>query len=74
LPQLDDMLTQLDKLRDAAAVAPDQQKKTVVDVVAKAQPDIQELINQALAKPGVAEVLKPTLDAFKSKLAALSSA
>jgi hypothetical protein len=73
LPQLDDMVAQLDKLTSAAAQAPDQ-KKAMVEMAAKALPGIQELINKALAKPGVAEVLKPTLDAFKSKLAALAAA
>lgn len=74
LPQLGNMNAQLDKLLEAAAQAPDQQKKIVVDVATKAQPVIQSLMDEALAKPGVADVLKPTLDAFKSKLAALASA
>jgi hypothetical protein len=74
LPQLGNMNAQLDKLLEAAAQAPDQQKKIVVDVATKAQPVIQSLMDKALAKPGVADVLKPTLDAFKSKLAALASA
>jgi len=73
LPQLDDMVAQLDKLANAAALAPDQQKKMVIDIVTKAQPSIKDLMDKALAKPGVADVLKPTLDAFKSKLAALAS-
>ena len=73
LPQLDDMVAQLDKLANAAALAPDQQKKMVIDMVTKAQPSIKDLMDKALAKPGVADVLKPTLDAFKSKLAALAS-
>jgi len=74
LPQLDDVNAQLDKLLKAAALASDQQKKIVVDLATKVQPGIQDLMDKALTKPGVADVLKPTLDIFKSKLAALASA
>jgi hypothetical protein len=74
LPQFNDMVAQLDKLRDAAAQAPDTAKRAMVETVAKAKPGLQDLIDKVLAKPGAAEVLKPTLDAFKSKLDALAPA
>jgi Bacterial protein of unknown function (DUF937) len=74
LPQLNDAVAQLDKLQSAAAQASDEQRKTIAAMVDKAQPGLQNAIDHALATPGVAEVLKPTLDAFKSKLEALGSA
>jgi hypothetical protein len=43
-------------------------------MIDKAQPGLQSAIDKALATPGVADVLKPTLDAFKAKLQALGSA
>src|SRR5262249_45358527 len=56
LPQLNDMVAQLDKLRDAAAQAPGPAKQAMVETIAKAKPGLQSLIDQVLAKPGAAEV------------------
>jgi hypothetical protein len=74
LPQLNDAVAQLGKLQVAAGQASDQEKKTIAAMIDKAQPGLQNAIDKALATPGVADVLKPTLDAFKAKLAALGSA
>jgi hypothetical protein len=74
LPQLNDAVAQLDKLQNAAAQASEQDRKSVAAMIDKAQPGLQNAIDRVLATPGVAEVLKPTLDAFKAKLEALGSA
>jgi hypothetical protein len=74
LPQLNDAVAQLDKLQNAAAQASEQDRKSIAAMIDKAQPGLQSAIDHALATPGVAEVLKPTLDAFKAKLEALGSA
>ena len=74
LPQLNDAVAQLGKLQVAAGQASDQERKTIAAMIDKAQPGLQNAIDKALATPGVADVLKPTLDAFKAKLAALGSA
>jgi hypothetical protein len=73
LPQLNDAVAQLDKLQGAAAQASDQDKKILAAMIGKEQPGLQNAIDKALATPGVADVLKPTLDAFKAKLTALGS-
>jgi Bacterial protein of unknown function (DUF937) len=74
LPQLNDAVAQLGKLQVAAGQASDQERKTIAAMIDKAQPGLQSAIDKALATPGVADVLKPTLDAFKAKLEALGSA
>jgi Bacterial protein of unknown function (DUF937) len=74
VPQLEDMLTHLDDVRNAAVQAPAAQKRAMAEMITRVQPNLQDLMDKAMAKPGAAEVLKPTLDAVKSKLAALASA
>jgi hypothetical protein len=74
LPQLTDAVAQLSKLTGQAAQASPQDRKALADMVEKAIPQLRGLMDQVMAKPGVADVLKPTLDSFTARLADLSTA
>jgi hypothetical protein len=49
------------------------QRTTLSGLVSPAMPPINELVQKVLAIPGVAEVLKPTLDTLTTKLSTLAA-
>lgn len=71
LPKLQNVMAQIDKGGEWIEQLSAEQRKAIADVVKPAVPMIKEWVDKALAVPGVAEALKPTLDDLKTKFAKL---
>ena len=72
LPKLEAAKTQIDKVSSLVGQLTPDQRKIVAAVVAPAMPTINRLTDRVLEIPGVGEVLRPTIDPVKTKLADLS--
>jgi hypothetical protein len=72
LPKLDAAKNQIDKVSGLAGQLTSDQRKTIASVVAPAMPVIDQLSNKVLDMPGVGDVLRPTLEPVKTKLAELA--
>jgi hypothetical protein len=72
LPKLEAARTQIDKASSLVGQLTPDQRKIVAGVVAPAIPLINRLSDKVLEIPGVADVLRPTIDPMKTKLAELS--
>ena len=72
LPKLEAARTQIDKVSSLVGQLTPNQRKIVAGVVASAMPPINRLSDKVLEIPGVGEVLRPTIDPVKTKLADLS--
>jgi Bacterial protein of unknown function (DUF937) len=72
LPKLEEAKTQIDKVSSLVGRLTPDQRKTVAALVAPAMPTINQLSDKVLEIPGVGDVLKPTVDPMKTKLAELS--
>jgi hypothetical protein len=72
LPKLDAAKNQIDKVSGLAGQLTPDQRKSIAGVIAPALPAIDQLSNKVLDMPGVGDVLRPTLDPVKSKLAELA--
>jgi len=48
-------------------------RKALVETFASIRPNLDQLLDKALAIPGVATLIKPTVDAIRSKLDALTT-
>ena len=73
LPQLKEAVSQLDQVSGLAGQVPAEGKKVLAGMVGSATPGLQQLIDKSVAIPGVAEVLKPTLDTLKDKLRSIGA-
>ena len=73
LPKLRDITTQIDQVDGLIARMTPEQKKLVAGMVNPLMPTLNQLFDKVLAIPGVSEVLKPTIDLLKAKLALLTS-
>jgi hypothetical protein len=74
LPQLTDATSQLERLQGLLPQVPESGRKILTDVVGQRQPELQQLIDKVLAKPGIPDTLKPALDSFQAKLKSIASA
>jgi Bacterial protein of unknown function (DUF937) len=74
LPNLEASASQLDKVRELAGKLPVDGKTALAALVTAARPSIEQLLEKVLAIPGVDAVAKPTIDAIRAKLDALSKA
>jgi len=72
LPKLQTAIAQIDRVSGVAAQLPAEQRKVVGGLIASAMTTINTLFDRVLAIPGVAEVLNPTADRLRTKLADLS--
>jgi Bacterial protein of unknown function (DUF937) len=72
LPGLQAAMTQIDKVNATVGQLPADQRKVVGGWVSSAMATIDQMINKVLAIPGVGDVLKPTADNLRTKLAELS--
>jgi hypothetical protein len=73
LPKLEAAKTQIDKVSSLVGqLSPDQRKTIAEEVVTPAMPMINRLSDKVLEIPGVSDVLRPTIDPVKTKLADLS--
>jgi hypothetical protein len=72
LPKLDAAKNQIDKVSSLAGQLTPDQRKIIASVAAPAVPAIDRLADKVLDIPGVGDVLRPTLDPIKTKLAELA--
>jgi len=73
LPKLRDITTQTDQINGLIGRMTPEQRKLVAAIVNPAMPALNQLFDKVLAIPGVNEVLKPTIDLLKAKLALLTA-
>ena len=72
LPKLQEVTTQIDKVDGLLAQLSPEQRKVLAGIVNPLMPSLNQLFDKVLAIPGVAELLKPTIDAVRAKLAVLA--
>jgi len=73
LPRLQDVTTQIDKVSGMIAQLSGEQRKVLAGLVNPLMSSLNQLFDKVLAIPGVAEIIKPTIDALKVKLATLTA-
>jgi hypothetical protein len=73
LPKLRDITAQIDKVDGLVGKMTPEQRKLVAGIVSPLAPTLNQLFDKVLAIPGVSDVLKPTIDLLRSKLALLTS-
>ena len=73
LPKLQDVTAQIDRLDGLIGQMTPGQRKLVAGIVNPLMPTINQLFDKVLVIPGVAELLKPAIDALKAKLAILTA-
>jgi hypothetical protein len=72
LPKLQEATAQIDKVGDMVKQLPAEQRKVADGLLASSMATINQLFDKVLAIPGVAEVVRPTIESLKTKLADLS--
>jgi hypothetical protein len=73
LPKLQEASAQMDKINGLTGQLSPDGKKALTSVISPTMPALNQLFDKVLAVPGAAEELKPTIDALKTKLAALAA-
>src|SRR6516164_8094709 len=73
LPKLRDITSQIDQVDGLIGKMTPEQRKLVAGIVSPLAPTLNQLFDKMLAIPGVSDVLKPTIDLLRSKLALLTS-
>jgi hypothetical protein len=74
LPSLNQAASEFDQLSGLLSQLSPENRKLLADTFASIKPNLDQLLDKALAIPGVATLLKPAVDAIRSKLDALSTA
>jgi hypothetical protein len=72
LPKLQEATTQIDKVSGMVRQLPPDQRSVADGLVSSSMATINQLFEKVLAIPGVAEVVRPTIDSLRTKLADLS--
>ncbi len=73
LPKLQEVTTQIDKVDNLLGQLSPEQRKVLAGIANPLMPTLNQLFDKVLAIPGVADLLKPTIDALKAKLAVLAT-
>jgi len=73
LPKLQEVTAQIDKTSGEVIQLSADQRKLIAAVINPLMPAVNQLCDNVLAIPGVAEVLKPSVDTLKAKLTALAA-
>jgi hypothetical protein len=73
LPKLRNITAQIDQVDELIGRMTPEQRKLLAGIVSRLMPTLNQLFDKVLAIPGVSEVLKPTIDLIKAKLAMLSA-
>src|SRR4029079_18453904 len=73
LPRLQELITQLEKLDTIYLQMTGEQRVAIAGLVNPEMPTINQLFDKVLAIAGVAQVLKPTIDVQRPKLALLGT-
>ena len=74
LPSLNQASSEFDQLAGLLSQLSPENRKLLADTFASIRPNLDQLLDKALAIPGVAVIIKPAVDAIRSKLDALSAA
>src|SRR5262245_51918049 len=72
LPKLREITAQIDKVDGLLGQLSPEQRKVLAGMVNPLMPSLNQLFDKVLAIPGVAELLKPTIDGLRAKLAVLT--
>jgi hypothetical protein len=73
VPKLQAVTAQIDKTDGAVGQLSAEQRKAIAAVINPLMPTVNQLCDRVLAIPGVAEVLKPSVDTLRAKLTALTT-
>jgi len=73
LPKLQAASTQIDKVSGMVGQLSDAQRKLLSGLVSPVMPALNQLFDRVLAIPGVAEIVKPTIDMLRAKLATMTA-
>jgi hypothetical protein len=73
LPKLQQVTDQIGKTDGMIGSLSADQRKVLANLVTPTMPKVNQLFDKVLAIPGVGEVLKPTIDTVKAKLATLTA-
>ena len=73
LPKLREVTAQIDRVDGLLGQLSPEQRKVLAGVVNPLMPSLNQLFDKVLAIPGVAELLKPTIDALRAKLTLLTA-
>src|SRR5215469_1406507 len=73
LPKLKEAAAQIDKTGGEAVQLSAEQRKAIAAVINPLMPAFNQVCDEVLAIPGVAEVLKPSVDTLKTKLTAFAA-
>jgi Bacterial protein of unknown function (DUF937) len=73
LPRLQAATAQIDKVSGMVGQLSDGQRKVLSGLVSPVMPTLNQLFDRVLAIPGVAEIVKPTIDVLRTKLATLTA-
>jgi hypothetical protein len=73
LPKLQEVTAQVDKVDGMLGQLSAEQRKLLAGIVSPLVPSLNQLFDKVLAIPGVADVLKPTIDTLKAKFATLTA-
>ena len=73
LPKLQEVTAQIDKVNGVVGQLSAEQRRVLAGLVSPMMLTLNQLFDKVLAIPGVSEVLKPTIDALRAKLAVLTA-
>jgi hypothetical protein len=73
LPKLQSATAQIDKVTGMVGQLSDTQRRALSGVVSPLMSTLNQLFDRVLAIPGVAEIVKPTIDLLKTKLTTLTA-
>jgi hypothetical protein len=74
LPTLTQSSSEFDQLTGLPNQLSPENRKLLAETFASIRPNLDQLLDKALAIPGVATIIKPAVDAIRSKLDALTAA
>ena len=74
LPTLTQTSSEFDQLTGLLNQLSPENRKLLADTFASIKPNLDQLLDKAIAIPGVATIIKPAVDAIRSKLDALGTA
>ena len=74
LPSLNQAASEFDQLSGLLSQLSPENRKALAETFASIKPNLDQLLDKALAIPGIATIIKPAVDAIRSKLDALSTA
>jgi hypothetical protein len=74
LPNLNQAASEFDQLTGLLSQLSPENRKLLAETFASIKPNLDQMLDKALAIPGIATIIKPAVDAIRSKLEMLSTA